>query len=53
MTTLASRIALAVCLAAVGVWALAVFVCVELEAMAHRAWHRIACAWMRCDEERG
>ena len=38
------------CLAAVAVWALAVFVRVELEAMACRAWHRIACAWMQCDE---
>ena len=50
MTVLASRIALAVCLAAVAVWALAVFVCVELSAMACRAWRRIACAWMQCDE---
>ena len=38
------------CLAAVAVWAVAVFLRVELEAMARRAWHRIACAWMQCDE---
>jgi len=53
VTSLASRIALAVCLAAVAVWALAVFVRVEMEAMARRAWRRIACAWMQCDEARG
>ena len=52
MTSLASRIALAACLAAVAVWTLAVFVRDELEAMARRAWHRIACAWMQCDEAR-
>ena len=40
-------------LAVVALWAVAVFVRVELEAMACRAWHRIACAWMQCDEERG
>lgn len=34
-------------------WALAVFVRVELEATARRAWHRIACAWMQCDEATG
>ena len=38
------------CLAAVALWAAAVFVRVELEARARRAWHRIACAWMQCDE---
>ena len=38
------------CLAAAALWAVAVFVRVELEAMARRAWHRIACAWMQCDE---
>ena len=43
--------ALIACLAAVVLWA-AVFVRDELEAMARRAWHRIACAWMQCDEER-
>jgi len=32
------------------IWALAGFVRVELEAMARRAGHRIACAWMQCDE---
>ena len=37
------------CLAVVVLW-VAVFVRVELEAMARRAWHRIACAWMQCDE---
>lgn len=36
-----NRAALAACLAAVAVWALAVFVRVELEAMARRAWQRI------------
>lgn len=40
-------------LAAVAVGALAVFVRDELEAMARRAWHRIACAWMQCDEVGG
>lgn len=40
-------------LAVVALWAAAVFARVELEAMACRAWHRIACAWMQCDEERG
>jgi len=35
------------------IWALAVFVRVELEAIARRAGHRIACAWMQCDEARG
>ena len=39
-------------LAVVAVWALAVFVRDELEAMARRAGHRIACAWMQCDEAR-
>ena len=37
------------CLAVVVLWA-AVLVRVELEAMARRAWHRIACAWMQYDE---
>lgn len=40
------------CLAVAAVLALAVFVRVELEAMARRAWHRPACAWMQCDEAR-
>lgn len=44
------RLRLAILLAACAAWALAVFVRVELEAMARRAWHRIACAWMQCDE---
>ena len=38
------------CLAVVALWAAAVFVRAKLEAMARRAWHRIACAWMQCDE---
>lgn len=40
-------------LAVAALWAAAVIVRVELEAMARRAWHRIACAWMQCDEARG
>lgn len=48
-----NRVTLAACLAVGFLWALAVFVRVELEAMARRAWHRIACAWMQCDEARG
>ena len=40
-------------LVVVALWAVAVLVRVELEAMARRAWHRIACARMQCDEERG
>ncbi len=47
-----SRPALIACLAVVALWAAAVFVRDELEAMARRAWHRIACAWMQCDEAR-
>ena len=39
-------------LAVIALWAVAVFVRVELEARTRRAWHRIACAWMQCDEER-
>ena len=38
------------CLAVVALWAAAVVVRDELGAMARRAWHRIACAWMQCDE---
>jgi len=45
-----NRAALAACLAAVALSALAVFVRVELEVRARRACHRIACAWMQCDE---
>lgn len=41
------------CLAVVALSAVAVFVRVELRARAKRAWHRIACAWMQCDEARG
>ena len=41
------------CLAVVAGGAVAVFMRVELDAMARRAWHRIACAWMQCDEARG
>jgi len=48
-----SHVTLAAYLAAVALWALAVFVRDELEAMARRAWHRIACAWMQCDEVHG
>jgi len=47
LVTLAAR------LAVVALGALAVFVRVELEAMTRRAWHRIACAWMQCDEAAG
>lgn len=45
-----NRPVLIACLAVTALWALAVFVRDELEAMARRAWHRIACAWMQCDE---
>ena len=45
-----NRVTLAACLAVIALGAVAVFVRVELEAMAKRAWHRIACAWMQCDE---
>lgn len=38
------------CLAVIALSALAMFLHDELEAMARRAWHRIACAWMQCDE---
>ena len=48
-----SRATLAARLAVVALGAVAVFVRVELEAMARRAWHRIACAWMQCDEAAG
>ena len=47
-----SRVTLAARLAVIALGAVAVFVRVELEAMARRAWHRIACAWMQCDEAR-
>ena len=40
------------CLAVLALLAVAVFVRDELEAMARRAWYRIACAWMQCDEAR-
>ena len=48
-----SRVTLAACLAVIAVWAVAVFVRVELEVMARRAWHWIACALMQCDEAQG
>lgn len=48
-----NRLHLAALVAVCAAWALAVFVRVELEAMARRACHRIACAWMQCDEVRG
>lgn len=47
------RVTLAACLAVVALWAAAVFVRAELEAMACSAGHRLACAWMQCDEARG
>ena len=47
-----TRLHLVILLAAVAVRS-AVFVCVELKARAKRAWHRIACAWMQCDEAQG
>lgn len=45
-----SRVILAARLAVIALGAVAVFVRVELEVRARRAWHRIACAWMQCDE---
>ena len=45
-----TRRRLAILLAAVAVLALAVFLRVDLEAMARRILRRIACAWMQCDE---
>ena len=48
-----SRATLAARLAVIALGAVAVFVRVELEAMARRAWHRIACAWMQCNEAQG
>lgn len=48
-----SWLVLIACLAAVALWAAAVFVRDELDAMARRAWHRIACTWTQCDEARG
>ena len=44
---------LAVCVGALIIGASAIFVWDELEARACRAWHRIACAWMQCDEAHG
>lgn len=32
---------------------MAVFERIKPEAMARRAWRRIACAWMQCDEAQG
>lgn len=46
MTSVRLWISVAVCV----FWALAVFALNELEAMARRAWHRITCALMQCDE---
>lgn len=46
MTRLRAHILIGIC----AILAVALFVCDELEAMARRAWHRIACAWMQCDE---
>lgn len=46
MTTLASRIALAVGL----VWAAGVIGYLALRRWLTRAGHRIACAWMQCDD---
>lgn len=48
-----TRLRLAILLAVIALWAVAVIVRVELRARARRAWHRIACAWMQCDEARG
>ena len=48
-----NRVTLAACLAGIALGAVAVFVRVELEAIARRAWHWIACAWMQCDEAQG
>lgn len=45
-----TRLRLAILLADCAAWALAVFMRIELRAMARRAWHRIACALMQCDE---
>ena len=49
MTTLASRIALAVCL----VLAAGVIGYLALRRWLARAGHWLACAWMQCDEARG
>ena len=48
-----NRLVIGACLLIAGVWALAVFVRVELKARAKRAWRWFACAWMQCDEVRG
>ena len=49
MTRLRASILIGIC----AFLAVALFVRDELEAMARRAWHRIACAWMQCDEAQG
>ena len=46
MTTARLWASVAVCF----LWAVAMFLHDELEAMARSACHRIACAWMQCDE---
>ena len=46
MTRLRAYILIGIC----AILAVALFVRDELEAMACRAWHRIACVWMQCDE---
>ena len=46
MTRLRACILIGIC----ALLAVALFVRDELAAMARRAWHRIACAWMQCDE---
>ena len=46
MATLASRIALAVCL----VWAVGVIGYLAFRRGLARAGHWLACAWMQCDE---
>jgi hypothetical protein len=45
-----TRLRLGILIAVCAVWALAVFVRVELETLARRAWHRIACAWMHAED---
>lgn len=48
-----NRATLAACLAVIALGAVAVFVRVELEVMARRAWHWLACAWMQCNKVKG
>lgn len=49
MTSIASRIALAVC----RVWAAGVIAYLAIRRGMARAGHWLACAWMQCDEARG